>query len=253
MKLKDKVALVTGAGSGLGRAIALAFAREGAKVVVNDIAQERAAETVADIEAVGEQAFAVAADVSDSQQVKQMFAQALEKYSTIDILVNNAGLLQAVEISAMEDEQWKRMLAVHLDGTFYCTREAVAIMEPKGSGKIINMASIAAITGLGGATHYSAAKGGIMAFTKASAKELIGSGIYVNAIAPGFIDTPGLKEPFGLDSEALAELIQAAFGKILLDRLGTPEEVAPVAVFLASDESSFMVGQVISPNGGQVI
>jgi len=253
MKLKDKVALVTGAGSGLGRAIALAFAREGAKVVVNDIEEKRATQTVADIKAQGGDAFAVAADVSDSQQVKQMFAQAVEKYSTIDILVNNAGILQAEGIATMQDEQWKRMLAVHLDGTFYCTREAVTIMEPKGSGKIINMASIAAITGLGGATHYSAAKGGIMAFTKASAKELIGSGIYVNAIAPGFIDTPGLKEPFGLDSEALAELIQAAFGKILLDRLGTPEEVAPVAVFLASDESSFMVGQVISPNGGQVI
>ena len=253
MKLKDKVALVTGAGSGLGRAIALAFAREGAKVVVNDIEEKRATQTVADIKAQGGDAFAVAADVSDSQQVKQMFAQAVKKYSTIDILVNNAGILQAEGIATMQDEQWKRMLAVHLDGTFYCTREAVAIMEPKGSGKIINMASIAAITGLGGATHYSAAKGGIMAFTKASAKELIGSGIYVNAIAPGFIDTPGLKEPFGLESEALAELIQAAFGKILLDRLGTPEEIAPVAVFLASDESSFMVGQVISPNGGQVI
>jgi len=253
MKLKDKVALVTGAGSGLGRAIALAFAREGAKVVVNDIEKKRATQTVADIKAQGGDAFAVAADVSDSQQVKQMFAQAVKKYSTIDILVNNAGLLQVAELPTMEDEQWKRMLAVHLDGTFYCTREAVTIMEPKGSGKIINMASIAAITGLGAATHYSAAKGGIMAFTKAAAKELIARGIYVNAIAPGFIETPGLMEPFGLDSKAMAELIQAAYGKILLDRLGTPEEIAPVAVFLASDESSFMVGQVISPNGGQVI
>lgn len=253
MKLKDKVALVTGAGSGLGQAIALAFAREGAKLVVNDVVEERAAKTVADIQALGGRAMAIAADVSDSQQVKQMFAQAVEKYSTIDILVNNAGLLQAGEITTLEDEQWKRMLAVHLDGTFYCTREAVPIMEAKGSGKIINMASIAATTGLGGASHYSAAKGGIMAFTKAAAKELIGKGIYVNAIAPGFIETPGLKEPVGMEGKALAELIQAAFGKILLDRLGTPEEVAPVAVFLASDESSFMVGQVISPNGGQVI
>lgn len=197
MKLKDKVALVTGAGSGLGRAIALAFAREGAKVVVNDIAQERAAETVADIEAVGEQAFAVAADVSDSQQVKDMFARVVEIYSTIDILVNNAGLLQAVEIPAMEDEQWKRMLAVHLDGTFYCTREAVKIMEAKGSGKIVNMASIAGISGLGMASHYSAAKGGIIGFTKAAARELIGKGIYVNALAPGFVETPGPRSPPG--------------------------------------------------------
>ena len=253
MKLKDKVALVTGAGSGLGRAIALAFAREGAKVVVNDIAQERAAETVADIEAVGEQAFAVAADVSDSQQVKQMFAQALEKYSTIDILVNNAGLLQAVEISAMEDEQWKRMLAVHLDGTFYCTREAVRIMKAKGSGKIVNMASIAGTAGLGLASHYSAAKGGNIAFTKAAARELIAKGIYVNALAPGFVETPGLQEPTGgMEGKALSDVIQFFFGTILLDRLGTPDEITPLAVFLASDESSFMVGQVVSPNGGQV-
>jgi len=253
MKLKDKVALVTGAGSGLGRAIALALAREGAKVVVNDIDEKRAVQTVADIEAQRGEAFAIAADVSDSRQVKQMFAQVIEKYSTIDILVNNAGLLEAAEVATIEDEQWKRMLAVHLDGTFYCTREAVPIMEAKGSGKIINMASIAATTGLGGASHYSAAKGGIMAFTKACAKELIGKGIYVNALAPGFIETPGLKEPTGLEGKALADLIQSAFGKILLDRLGTPEEVAPLAVFLASDESSFVVGQVISPNGGQVI
>jgi len=253
MKLKDKVALVTGAGSGIGRAIALAFAQEGAKVVVNDVEEKRATQIVADIEDQGGEAFAVAADVSDSQQVKQMFAQAVEKYSTIDILVNNAGLLQGAEIPTMEDEQWKRMLAVHLDGTFYCTREAVAIMEPKGSGKIINMASIAATTGLGAASHYSAAKGGIMAFTKAAAKELIAKGIYVNALAPGFVETPGLKDAIGLEGKDLADVIQAAFGKILLDRLGTPEEVAPVAVFLASDESSFMVGQVISPNGGQVI
>jgi len=253
MKLKDKVALVTGAGSGIGRAIALAFAREGAKVVVNDIEEKRAVQTAADIRAQGGEAFAIATDVSNSQQVKQMFAQAVEKYSTIDILVNNAGLLQAAEITTIEDEQWRRMLAVHLDGTFYCTREAVPIMEAKGSGKIINMASIAATTGLGGASHYSAAKGGIMAFTKAASKELIGKGIYVNAIAPGFIETPGLKEPTGLEGKALADLIQSTFGKILLDRLGTPEEVAPVAVFLASDDSSFVVGQVISPNGGQVI
>ncbi len=254
MKLKDKVALVTGAGSGLGRAIALAFAREGAKLVVNDIAQERAAETVADIEAVGGQAFAVAADVSDSQQVKQMFARVVEKYSTIDILVNNAGLLQPSEIANIEDEQWRRMIAVHLDGTFYCTREAVKIMEAKGSGKIVNMASIAGTAGLGLASHYSAAKGGIIGFTKAAARELIGKGIYVNALAPGFIETPGLREPTGgAEGKALSDVIQLVFGTILLDRLGTPDEITPLAVFLASDESSFMVGQVVSPNGGQVI
>jgi len=166
MKLEDKVALVTGAGSGIGQAIALALAREGAKLVVNDIIEERAAGTAANIRALGGEAHAVAADISDSQQVRQMFDQAVEKYSTMDILVNNAGLLQGGEITIMEDEQWKRILAVHLDGTYYCTREAVKIMEGKGSGKIINMASIAGITGLAWSTAYSAAKGGIIAFTK---------------------------------------------------------------------------------------
>ena len=253
MKLGEKVAVVTGAGSGIGQAIALAFAREGAKLVVNDIVEERAAKTAVDIQASGGEAVAIVADVSDSQQVKQMFVQTVDEYSTIDILVNNAGLLLSAEITAMEDEQWKQMLAVHLDGTFYCTREAVKIMEAKSSGKIINMASIAATTGLAWSSHYSAAKGGIMAFTKAAAKELIIKGIYVNAIAPGFIDTPGLKEPTGLESQTLLDVIQLMYGKILVERLGTPEEVAAVAVFLASDESSFMVGQVISPNGGQVI
>ena len=254
MKLKDKVALVTGAGSGLGRAIALAFAREGAKLVVNDIAEERAAATVADIKALGGQAIAIAADVSDSQQVKDMFARAVEEYATVDILVNNAGLLQPGEIANIEDEQWRRMIAVHLDGTFYCTREAVRVMEAKGSGKIVNMASIAGISGLGMASHYSAAKGGIIGFTKAAARELIGKGIYVNALAPGFVETPGLQTPAGgAEGKTLSDLIQAVFGTILIDRLGRPEEIAPWAVHLASDDSNFMVGQVVSPNGGQVI
>ena len=254
MKLKDKVALITGAGSGLGRAIALAFACEGATVVVNDVSEERARETVSEIEAQGGQAVAILADVSDSQQVKEMFARAVEEYSTVDILVNNAGLLQPAEIASMEDEDWRRMIAVHLDGTFFCTREAVRIMEAKGSGKIVNMASIAGTAGLGRASHYSAAKGGIVAFTKAAARELIGKGIYVNALAPGFVETPGLQTPAGgAEGKTLSDLIQAVFGTILLDRLGTPEEIAPWAVYLASDDANFMVGQVISPNGGQVI
>ena len=253
MKLRDKVALVTGAGAGLGCAIALAFAREGATVVVNDISAERAAGTVAEIEALGGQALAVPADVADSEQVRQMFARVVDEYSTVDVLMNNAGLFHAAEIRNMEDEEWKRMLAVHLDGTFYCTREAVRIMEARGSGRIINMASICGTAGLGLISHYSAAKGGIIAFTKAAAKELIGKGIYVNALAPGFVETEGLRGGTTVEGKALSDFIQAVFGAIPLGRLGTPEEVTPLAVFLASDESSFMVGQVLSPNGGQVI
>jgi len=271
MKLKDKVALVTGAGSGIGQAIALAYAREGAKVVVNDVEEKRATQTAADIQALGGQAFDVAADVSDSQQVKQMFAQAMQKYSTIDILVNNAGIVDttdrinenfkktldqvmttgASKISLeatryMPDEVWDRLLRIHLNGTFYCTREALNIMEEKGWGKIINMASAAGIVGLASAPHYSAAKGAIIGFTKSVATEVIGAGVYVNAIAPGYVDTPLL-------DIVIPEMMAYIIMRTPLGRIGTPEEIASLAVYLASDESGYIVGQVISPNGGEVI
>ncbi len=143
----------------------------------------------------------------------------------------------------MSDSQWRRTLSIHLDGTFYCTREALKIMEPKGSGRIINMASIAGTTGLLGAPDYSAAKAGIIGLTKAVAREVIGRGIYVNAIAPGYIDTPLL--------DMLTEpMRQVLIAQTPLGRLGTPQEVAALALYLASDESTYTVGQVISPNGG---
>ena len=268
MKLADRVALITGAGSGLGREIALTFAREGAKIAINDVRRDAAERVAAEVEAAGSPAMALIADVSDSIEVRAIFEHLVERWGTIDILVNNAGIaVMSEEVKktagqmfaellstgqskrslgatrTMTDSQWRRTLSIHLDGTFYCTREALQIMEPRGYGKVINMASIAGTTGLAGSPDYSAAKAGIIGFTKAVAREVIGRGIYVNAIAPGFIDTPLLD----VMDEPMKQL---AIAQTPIGRLGTPQEIAALALYLASEESSYTVGQVISPNGG---
>ncbi len=268
MKLQDRVALITGAGSGLGRTIALTFAREGARVAINDVRREAAEGVAREVTALGAEAMVLVADVSDSVEVRACFEHLIDQWGTLDILVNNAGiatlsdavkqnmaaaaadLLSGARPSAsvgatrgMSDSQWRRTLSIHLDGTFYCTREALAIMEPRRSGKIINMASIAGTTGLLGSPDYSAAKAGIIGLTKAVAREVIVCGIYVNAIAPGFIDTPLLD----VMDEPMKQMIAL---QTPIGRLGTPQEVAALALYLASDDSSYTVGQVLSPNGG---
>lgn len=270
MKLDGRVALITGAGSGLGRAIALAFAGDGARVAINDLRREAAEATADEIRATGGEAMTLIADVSDSVEVRAMFHDLVGQWQTLDVLVNNAGMvLLSDEIKArlasaaagigaqsqpapigatsgMTDSQWRRTLSVHLDGTFYCTREALAVMEAKRRGKIINMASIAGTTGLLGSPDYSAAKAGIIGFTKAVAREAILCGIQVNAIAPGFIDTPLLDV---MD----AAMKQLTLAQIPMGRLGTAAEIAALALYLAGDDSSYMVGQVVSPNGGYAI
>lgn len=268
MKLQGRVALITGAGSGLGRTIALTFAREGARVAVNDVRRDAAEQVAAEVRSAGGQAMTLIADVSDSVDVGACFEQLVDQWGSLDILVNNAGIATlsdtvkqnmakaALELLSgarasesvgatrnMSDSQWRRTLSIHLDGTFYCTREALKIMEPKRAGKIINMASIAGTTGLLGSPDYSAAKAGIIGLTKAVAREVIGCGIYVNAIAPGFIDTPLLD----VMDESVKQMIAL---QTPIGRLGTPEEVAALALYLASDDSSYTVGQVLSPNGG---
>jgi len=271
VRLEGQVALVTGAGSGIGRAIARRFAEEGARVVVNDIRPETAASTAAEI---GRDARPVVADVADSAQVRAMFAEVERTLGGVDVLVNNAGVGEVEEEDAerretlgakmqarvsemlagtiethwdvtqsLSDEAWARMLAVHLNGTFYCTRAALALMSRVNRGAIVNLSSVAGLMGLEVAPHYGAAKAGILGFTRSVAREVASRGIRVNAICPGWIDTPIL-DPLPPMVRMLAQR------QTPLGRLGTPDEVASAALFLASDEASFITGQWLSPNGG---
>jgi len=274
VKLKDKVALITGAGSGIGRAIATLFAQEGARVIVNDLRENAARETVEALGAAGSGARAIAADVADSAQVKAMFALVERDFGTLDVLVNNAGIAgtsaadreklreradtRIMELMSgqgirthldvtqeMTDEAWHRMIAVHLNGTFFCTREALRLMSRRDQGAIINMSSVAA-WGIEAVPHYSAAKAGILGFTRAVAREVGSRKIRVNAICPGYIDTP-MTQP-------MSDLMRkAVIARTPLGRYAEPTEVAQTALFLASDDSSFFTGQWLSPNGGLLI
>ena len=277
MKLTDKVALVTGAGSGIGRAIATLFAEEGARVIANDVNEKAARETVETLGAAGSGARAIQADVADSGQVKAMFAEVEREFGSLDVLVNNAGIGSAGTSAAdrdrlrersdarimelvsgqgiqthwditqtMTDETWHRMIAVHLNGTFFCTREALRLMSRRDQGVIINLSSVAGLMGLENVPHYSAAKAGILGFTRAVAREVGSRKIRVNAICPGFIDTP-MTQP-------MSDLMRkAVIGRTPLGRYAEPAEVAQTALFLASDDSSFFTGQWLSPNGGLFI
>jgi 3-oxoacyl-[acyl-carrier protein] reductase len=265
-RVAGKVALVTGGGAGLGAAIARRLREQGAALVINDVSPD-AAKAVA--QATG--GYALVADVSDSGAVRRMFEELRERSGRLDILVNNAGigvddeevtrrfnrvaLRQAAEIAAggpvrtymdrtveMTDEEWRRMLAVHLDGTFYCTREALKIMNDQGSGVILNLGSIMGTAGGAGLAHYCAAKGGILALTRSVAREVVTRGIRVNAIAPGWIET-AMTEPV----REMRSLLEA---QTPMGRFGEPDDIAWAAVYLASEEARFVTGQVLSPNGG---
>ncbi|HTQ85931.1 MAG TPA: SDR family NAD(P)-dependent oxidoreductase [Candidatus Solibacter sp.] len=274
MKLDGRTALITGAGSGLGKAIASLFAREGARVIINDVNRDAAQAVVASLGSASERSSAIAADVSDSAAVRAMFAQVKERFGGLDILVNNAGigetgsrrdeinrkgeaqlgeLMSGRKIEShwdvtvsLSDEEWDRMIGVHLTGTFYCTREALKLMSAKNRGSIINMSSVAGLHGIPIAAHYGAAKGGILGFTRSVAQEMGSRGIRVNAICPGWIETPM--------TENFSPLLKASLtARVPLARWGQPEEVAATALFLASDEGSYFTGQWLSPNGGLFI
>jgi 3-oxoacyl-[acyl-carrier protein] reductase len=275
VKLKDKVALITGAGSGIGRAIAQLFAEEGARIVANDVNAMAAKETVESLGALGSGARIIQADVADSGQVKAMFAEVDRDLGILDVLVNNAGIAVAAPgdgerlreksdtrimemlsdegvtthwdiTQEMTDEAWLRMIGVHLNGTFFCTREALRLMSRRNQGAIVNMSSVAGLMGLENVPHYSAAKAGILGFTRAVAREVGSRNIRVNAICPGFIDTP-MTQP-------VSPLVRKAItARTALGRWAEPGEVAKTALFLASDDSSFFTGQWLSPNGGLFI
>lgn len=244
MKFANKTAVITGAGSGIGRAIALRFAAEGARIVIAEFNEVSGAETVRLIQAAGGEALAITTDVSDAAAVAQLFATLDAQSWGVDILVNNAGQGGSLTpLHQLSDEAWQAMLATHLNGTFYCSRAALQRMLPKQSGAIINIASVAGLAGMPMGTSYSAAKAGIIGFTKAAGKEVARFGIRINAIAPGWVETPIL-DPLP------DKLRDGMVATVPLGRIGQPEEIAALAVFLASEESSYVIGQVISPNGG---
>ncbi len=245
MRLAEQTAVITGAGSGIGRAIALRFAAEGARIAIAELNPETGAATEDLVRKHTNDVFSVPTDVSRQDDVDRLFAEVDERGWPVDILVNNAGnaggSLRPLE--EFTDEMWDETIAIHLTGTFRCSREALKRMKPRGRGNIINFGSVAGLRGLPGSGPYTAAKGGIISLSKAMAHEVGGDGIRVNCIAPGWIDTPMLQN--------LPEKWQPRMIKDTpLGRLGTAEDIAGVAFFLASTDSAYVSGQVISPNGG---
>ncbi len=246
MLLKGKIAVITGGARGIGKEMALLFAREGARICICDISDESIQTAVKDIESAGTEALGVKVDVTNFSQVEEMAQKALDKFSKIDILINNAGITRDNLLLRMKEEDWDAVLNVNLKGTFNCTKAVSRIMIKQRSGKIINIASIIGIIGNAGQANYAASKGGIISFTKSIAKELASRNINVNAIAPGFIKTD-------MTAKLSQELQDAMLKLIPLARLGEPSDVAKLALFLASDNSSYITGQAIKVDGGMVM
>jgi len=270
-RLKNKIALITGGARGLGLSIATHFFNEGAKVILCDINIEEATQKARDLDGK-----AYYMDVSNSENVENVFLEIAKKYKTLDILVNNAGIngfegrqdllderikvnnLQSKEFATIEkikshfdvtvnmtDEEWHRMISIHLNGTFFCTREALKIMNNQKEASIINMGSVLGTTGGPSSPHYSAAKAAILGFTRATAKELASRNIRVNAIAPGYIDTDM--------TSSLGDVKKIVKAATPMKKFGSPDDISWAAVYLASNEAKFVTGQTISPNGGFVM
>ena len=247
MLLDGKTALVTGASRGIGRAIALCLAAEGARVAINYAGNVRAAEEVKTaIEAAGGTAILCQADIADSSAVEAMVANVVKEFGTIDILVNNAGITRDTLLMRMKDEDFAKVLNTNLKGVFYCTKAVSKLMMKKRSGRIVNMASVVGLVGNAGQTNYAAAKAGVIGFSKSAAKELASRGITVNVVAPGFIGT-----------DMTAGLPESVKEKMLTDiplgRMGEAEDVANAVLFLASEQASYITGQVVNVDGGMVM
>lgn len=251
MKLKDKVAIVTGAASGIGKGIALKFAEEGAHVVVNDRSL-MAAESVSEkIEDMGRKAIPIQADVASLADVEGMFREAKGAFGSVDVVVSNAGVRKDAPLHALTPAKWDEVMNVQLKGCFNCAKVAQQYMIPQGNGKIVIVASpIPAGMGRPGQVNYGAANSGLIGMTISLAIELGAYNINVNCIAPDFIETPMTRETAKDDDLYMDDFKKAALAFIPLKRLGTPEEVANVAVFLASSDSAFVSGQVIAVKGG---
>jgi len=246
MRLKDKVALVTGSSRGVGKSITLAFAKEGAKVMVNYTSNEKAANEVLEtIQKMGGQAKVFKADVAKKAEAQALVQATVDAFGGLDILVNNAGFTRPAMMLKMTEEQWNAVVDIHLKGVFLCTQAAAPHMIAKNSGKIINVTSVAGVVGTVGQINYSAAKGGVISMTKSMARELARNNICANVICLGIVPTD-MSEKITTD-EKLKEIYM---NRILLKRFGEPEDITPAFVFLASDEASYITGQLIAVDGG---
>ncbi len=245
MRLKDKKAVVTGAARGIGKAISLKLAQEGADVIVADKNREGVEQVASQIEKMGRKGYPLKVDVSKRQEVEKMIISAKEKMGRIDILVNNAGINRDAMLHKMTDENWHEVIAVNLTGVFFCIREAAKVMRDQGYGRIINISSASWMGNIGQA-NYSAAKAGVVGLSKTAARELARKGITVNVVCPGFIDTEMTR---AVPEKIRTKIIE----KIPMGEVGKPEDVANMVAFLASDEARYVTGAIIDVGGGLVL
>ena len=246
-RLENRIAIVTGAGQGIGKAIALGMAREGAGLVIADLNEANAGAVKREIERVGGKASALYTDISNEESVRGMIDATLNEYGRVDILVNNAGIFPTSPVEAMQEEEWDQVIGTNLVGTFLCSKAVVPHLLAQCSGRIISLTSGRAFQGAKHGAHYAASKAGIIGFSKSLALELAPYGITVNVICPGITDTA---QPRGHQTE---EQIYAQGQRIPLGRIGQPEDLAGPAVFLASDAAGFITGQTILANGGGIM
>jgi 3-oxoacyl-[acyl-carrier protein] reductase len=246
MRLKDKVAIITGAGQGIGKATALRFAKEGAQVALVEFNEQTGQTTADEINSQTKTAIFIKTDVAKRAQVDAMVKRVKEHFGRIDILLNNAGVLRDAQLVKMTEEQFDAVIAVNLKGTFNCTQAVAPHMIERNYGRIINVSSVVGLYGNFGQTNYVATKAGVIGMTKVWARELGRKGICVNAVAPGFISTEMVQN-------MPAQIINSMIQKVPLGRMGHPEEVASVYVFLASDDASYVNGTVVSVDGGVTV
>ena len=245
--MSDRVAIVTGAGQGMGRAVAMRLSADGARVVSNDVNEEAAARTAKGIQDAGGEAIAVAGDVTSSGDVADIVRAALDRYGRIDILVNNAGVLRPTKVIDIEEDEWDWVIAVNLKGTYLCSRAVLPAMRKDGWGRIVNFSSTAGkSTSTVGGAHYTAAKAGVLGFTRHLARESAAYGITVNAVCPGLIDTEMVR---GTIPDEKARAYAASFP---IQRMGEPSEVAELVAFLASDRAAYITGASLDINGGDL-
>ncbi len=244
--VQGRVALVTGAAQGIGRTIALTLARDGATVAVVDILEDKLAGVVEEIKAAGGQAAGFKMNVTDEDNIKQIFKQVVEQFGRLEILVNNAGITRDQLMMRMKRADWDLVISINLTGVFLCTQAAVPTMLKQRWGRIVNISSINGQMGQAGQANYSASKAGVIGLTKATAREVAPRGITANAVAPGYIETP-------MTEVLSAELKETMLKMVPLGRIGTPQDVANAVRFLASEEAGYITGQVLGVNGGMLM